>query len=746
MIGGTSQFLGFVDVWAAAMLRASWQGAIAIGLVWLVCKGIPRLPPSVRCWLWRLAMLKMLLAALPWGAVDLPVLPRTWAVQQPQVATPLATSAGEAIAASAVRFPSPETVPSNRASDAFSPLPPQVAPDPAASASIITSGSLLFALWLAVFVAFLGMILFRVHTARRGRRTWRLIKDHAILTLGERLAGQLGLFQPPVLFEAESCATPVVFGAMRTAIVLPSGLLAQSSVDQLHLILGHEMAHIRRWDLLGNWFSTLVSGLFFFHPLAWLALRECRLAQEESCDELAVRQPGVSVAEYGRLLVDLATQFRGALLPVVAVGVAESFQHLLKRRLSALKNFGRRSRRVFVLSWMLACVATLCLLPWRLVAQIDSAAKPTMLRSSAGSERKVGPASRTGDHAQSSEQVDPVQADPSAYTITLDRVRRCNASICDVGIVTSGFLMDGENGYQAVKTDVVPFGKIKMNCIQYFAPCEQRRYTPPNLVLELAVRGPKPPAGLQFMCNINGKVRGIDDRGRPVDSADVRSPLRLFINGLDYFPGTNRAAIHLNLPEGKPAAKQLRYIEGELHITEAAISQVKFDETELSQTTMKYSNDVILRLESVRQSSNGIKVTLATSPPSSLLRARTDTERLNGQFNAFGRLHVVMCDSRGIVHSIGTTRKSPNGQEFCDMTVRMSRINLARDAWVSKHESHATDSPEESALTDLWPTIDYHFDPLPDGVRVESIICTIVNCPKPPQSLPFRLENIPLPD
>lgn len=44
-----------IDGWMAAMVRASWQGAIAIGLVWIVCKIVPRLPSSVRCWLWRLA-------------------------------------------------------------------------------------------------------------------------------------------------------------------------------------------------------------------------------------------------------------------------------------------------------------------------------------------------------------------------------------------------------------------------------------------------------------------------------------------------------------------------------------------------------------------------------------------------------------------------------------------------------------------------------------------------------------------
>jgi hypothetical protein len=40
----------------------------------------------------------------------------------------------------------------------------------------------------------------------------------------------------------------------------------------------------------------------------------------------------------------------------------------------------------------------------------------------------------------------------------------------------------------------------------------------------------------------------------------------------------------------------------------------------------------------------------------------------------------------------------------------------------------------------------FHFDPLPEGATVESIICTIIDCSNPPQSVPFRLKDIPLPE
>src|SRR5438128_11250513 len=61
--------------WVPALWRASWQGGLVIGLVWLLDRLLPRLAPDTRCWLWRLACLKLLLA-LAWSAPAQP----PWAV------------------------------------------------------------------------------------------------------------------------------------------------------------------------------------------------------------------------------------------------------------------------------------------------------------------------------------------------------------------------------------------------------------------------------------------------------------------------------------------------------------------------------------------------------------------------------------------------------------------------------------------------------------------------------------------
>ena len=58
---------GFVDAWADTMWRASWQGGIALAVAWALTRALPKLPAAAKCWVWRVAYLK-LLVCLAWAA------------------------------------------------------------------------------------------------------------------------------------------------------------------------------------------------------------------------------------------------------------------------------------------------------------------------------------------------------------------------------------------------------------------------------------------------------------------------------------------------------------------------------------------------------------------------------------------------------------------------------------------------------------------------------------------------------
>ena len=50
--------------WSEAMWRASWQGAVAVALGWVICRSCPSLPAALKCWVWRAVYLKLILSLL----------------------------------------------------------------------------------------------------------------------------------------------------------------------------------------------------------------------------------------------------------------------------------------------------------------------------------------------------------------------------------------------------------------------------------------------------------------------------------------------------------------------------------------------------------------------------------------------------------------------------------------------------------------------------------------------------------
>ena len=107
--------------------RASWQGALVITLVGGVCRAFERrLPPALRCTLWRLTYAKLLLGLLVAGGIALPLLRPA---SPPEVrAAP--TNPVAAIASVPASLPA--------ATGAASPLPPSAAAPVATAASPTT--------------------------------------------------------------------------------------------------------------------------------------------------------------------------------------------------------------------------------------------------------------------------------------------------------------------------------------------------------------------------------------------------------------------------------------------------------------------------------------------------------------------------------------------------------------------------------------------------------------------------------
>jgi hypothetical protein len=121
----------FADAWLAAMGRACWQGGLALALAWAVCRAFPKLPAAARCWVWRLAYLKVLVALLWAAPVELPLLRPPEAPSTTSVAAPRRPAPAFADAAASEQQGAPLPAPDPLPTLEVAPPPPVERPSPA---------------------------------------------------------------------------------------------------------------------------------------------------------------------------------------------------------------------------------------------------------------------------------------------------------------------------------------------------------------------------------------------------------------------------------------------------------------------------------------------------------------------------------------------------------------------------------------------------------------------------------------
>ncbi len=338
-----------VSQWLPQIGHASLWGSLTAASVGIVCRCLPRLPASVRAWLWWLACAKLLLGFCVMSPISLPLLPAP---------APAAHSAPAPAAMPHLQVI--RTLPQSVSAATPSAGETEASTAPAPSAP--RWPWLLFALWAAGVGGSFGFAMHQSFALKRLRRGTFPAALPGIDT--DALARQMGLRRTPRVLAGPQVQTPCVSGWPRPIVLLPLNVSETLTPAELRLTLAHEMAHLKCCDLPLALVPLLARTLFFFHPLAWWASAEWAAAREEACDALALSATNLPPAEYGRLLLKLASP---AAVPP-ALGFSPGY-HALRRRLVGLSSAGLAPPRARLLA-----LALPLLLPWRLSAALTPAA------------------------------------------------------------------------------------------------------------------------------------------------------------------------------------------------------------------------------------------------------------------------------------------------------------------------------------------------------------------------------------
>lgn len=127
--------------------------------------------------------------------------------------------------------------------------------------------------------------------------------------------------------------SPFVFGLKRPVVVLPYNVLHELDFCDIKLIIRHELAHVRRRDVLALHISSLLRCVYWFDPFVHLALSAMKADQEIACDASVAKRLFLSERKsYANVLLAVAS---GA-AKRASVGISEFGKGNTKRRVGEI--------------------------------------------------------------------------------------------------------------------------------------------------------------------------------------------------------------------------------------------------------------------------------------------------------------------------------------------------------------------------------------------------------------------------
>ena len=285
----------------AVLLLLKLTGVLATALA--VSGLMRRTSASARHLVWLVALVAAL--GLPlwsaWAPVPVRVLPAAPAPTVVESATPPATQA---------------------------PVAPSVAPMTLSSVAAqaparrsIDLGTWLLGLWAFGVVVLLARLVLGAWVIRGIVRRARVLDEPDWQRPIYEISDRLDLRDAPRLVQSDRIKMPFATGFVKAVIVLPAESGSWSE-ERRYAVLIHELAHVKRRDLVGHLVGAFACALYWFHPLMWTAARQLRAESERACDDLALVL-GTPATDYAEHLLEIVTEVHEDRMPAVALAMAK---------------------------------------------------------------------------------------------------------------------------------------------------------------------------------------------------------------------------------------------------------------------------------------------------------------------------------------------------------------------------------------------------------------------------------------
>jgi len=343
--------VSITSTWVTILLDATIKGAVILLIASVLCFFLRRTSAAARHLVWSLALISVL--ALPVFSMllpgwSLPVLPKITIIERPtdtaktiddffspvsgdaalqefeslpnitameqQAAETktfdnLLTIYSKGAALKENQLKSPETVLSSTGTSELNESSTVLPSDESRTHNAGLNLSAWFVIiWLVGTLLIFARMLTGVIGVHVVKRRAQPVIDASIVNLSHRIAKNLGLKRRFKLLKSSRTRVPMTLGFFKPVVLLPEDAETWPSARQ-KVVLLHELAHIKRSDIVYNVISQVVAALYWFNPLVWYAHHVLYAERERACDDYVIVS-GIKSTDYANHLLDIARSLR----------------------------------------------------------------------------------------------------------------------------------------------------------------------------------------------------------------------------------------------------------------------------------------------------------------------------------------------------------------------------------------------------------------------------------------------------
>jgi TonB family protein len=292
------------------------KSSLMLVITFSAAMSLRRQSAALRHMVWTVGLLCSL--AIPMFSVVLPV----WHVQPIPAAQPPAS-----VLTSQAMATETGTVVVSR--PAAAPLTP----------SRFTSERLVFLIWMMGVLSVASLLLREAIRLARVALGATIVQKLSWRELAREVSHALTLNRRVRLMRNPNASVLGTWGTLRPCVLLPRESETWSN-ERMRVVLGHELAHVKRNDWLIQIIAETARAIYWFNPLFWIACTELRRESEHACDDAAMNlggQFGIDGPAYAGHVLDLARTLKHSGQPASAALAMASTSNL-ERRLIAMLN------------------------------------------------------------------------------------------------------------------------------------------------------------------------------------------------------------------------------------------------------------------------------------------------------------------------------------------------------------------------------------------------------------------------